>query len=142
MFSFIAIRIAANLARDGTRTDPNFQLTETGGADSHSHSRSRQTASSATYVEREGAGHPSILQVLGSPKAYGYQDKLKDEDKLGEDSVLDIAKDNLKSRSASASVESLVFAPVPVSVPAPFLLSPNRLEESERGVRVQPGEAV
>ena len=142
MFSFIAIRIAANLARDGTRTDPNFQLTETGGADSHSHSRSRQTASSATYVEREGAGHPSILQVLGSPKAYGYQDKLKDEDKLGEDSVLDIVKDNLKSRSATASVESLVFAPVPVFVPAPFLLSPNRLEESEREVRVQPGEAV
>ncbi|KAM5539318.1 hypothetical protein V8D89_007009 [Ganoderma adspersum] len=132
VFSFIAIRIAANLARDGTRTDPNFQLTETGGADSHS--RSRQTASSATYVEREGAGHPSILQVLGSPKAYGYQDK--DEDKLGEDSVLDIAKDHSKSRSASASVESLVFAPVPVP------LSPNRLEVFDRGVRVQQGEAV
>ncbi|KAM5539570.1 hypothetical protein V8D89_006679 [Ganoderma adspersum] len=142
VFSFIAIRIAANLARDGTRTDPNFQLTETGGADSHSHSHShsRQTASSATYVEREGAGHPAILQVLGSPKAYGYQDKDKDrdEDKLGEDSVLDIAKDNLKSRSASASVESLVFAPVSVPVP----LSPNRLEAFDRGVRVQQGEAV
>ncbi|PIL26552.1 hypothetical protein GSI_12310 [Ganoderma sinense ZZ0214-1] len=149
VFSFIAIRIALNLARDGKRADPNFQLTETGGPSADA--RSRQTASSATYVDREGegagAGHPSILQVLASPKpyyGYGYGDK--DKDKFGEDSVLDIAKDN--SKSASASAESLVFAPVPVPVtvsvpvPVPVLLLPSGLEEFDRGMRVLQGEAV
>ncbi|KAI1795350.1 hypothetical protein LXA43DRAFT_38415 [Ganoderma leucocontextum] len=128
VFSFIAIRIAANLARDDTRVDSNFQLTDTGGEGA----RSRQTASSATYVEGEGvgAGRPSILQVLGSPKTYDYQDK----DKVGEDSIIDISKDKSRSRSpsASASLESLTFAPI----------SPNRLEECERGIDIQQGEAV
>ena len=105
-------------------------------------------------MDREGAGHPSILRALGSPKPYGYG--YLDKDKLGEDklegAVLDIAKGDTKSASASASaspgasVESLVFAPVPIPVPVfvpvPVLLSPNRLEELDRGVRVLPGEAV
>ena len=121
MFSFIAIRIASNLARDDSRADSNFQLTDTGGAGA----RSRQTASSATYVERDGEGRPSILQVLGSDK---------EKDKLGEDGPVDISnsKDKNSSPSASASVESLVFAPI----------SPNRLEEGGRGVRVLQGEAA
>ena len=133
VFSFIAIRIASNLTRDDSRPDSNFQLTETGGSGSRG-ARSRQTASSATYVERDGDGRPSIMPVLGSPKEYGYQDK--ELAKLGEDDndVVDISKDKSSSPSASASAESLVFAPI----------SPNRLEEGGggRGVRVMQGEAV
>ena len=81
--------------------------------------RSRQTASSVTYVEPEP--QPSILQVLGSPKGAmkGYKDKLGDD-------FLDLSND--VGKSANTSEESLPIARV------------NRLDAYDGDV--EPGEAV
>ncbi|EJF60283.1 hypothetical protein DICSQDRAFT_171245 [Dichomitus squalens LYAD-421 SS1] len=86
VFSLITIRIATNLIRDEARPDSNFRLTET--------VRSRQTASSVTYVEHEP--HPSILQALGSQK--GAMQAYKD--KVGND-VIEMSKHVSKSATTS-----------------------------------------
>ncbi|TBU28391.1 hypothetical protein BD311DRAFT_328183 [Dichomitus squalens] len=86
VFSLITIRIATNLIRDEARPDSNFRLTET--------VRSRQTASSVTYVEHEP--HPSILQALGSQKGamQAYKDKVGDD-------VIEMSKHVSKSATTS-----------------------------------------